>query len=146
MKKTILTMISTVLISGISLTSCNTPAEKVEDAKDKVSEANKDLDQAKEDYLTEIESYKKTTAERIEANNVTIADFKARIEHEKKDAKAEYENKIAELEQKNITMKRKMDDYKDEGKEKWEAFKTEFNHDMDELGQAFKDLTLNNKK
>lgn len=145
MKKTILTMISTVLISGISLTSCNTPAEKVEDAKDKVSEANKDLDQAKEDYLTEIESYKKTTAERIEANNVTIADFKARIEHEK-DAKAEYENKIAELEQKNITMKRKMDDYKDEGKEKWEAFKTEFNHDMDELGQAFKDLTVNNKK
>jgi len=37
-----------------------------------------------------------------------------------------------------------MRDYKGEGKEKWEAFKTEFNRDMDELGKAFKDLTVNN--
>ena len=41
-------------------------------------------------------------------------------------------------------MKKKMDDYKAEGKEQWEAFKTEFSHDMDELGQAFKDLTVKN--
>jgi hypothetical protein len=28
----------------------------------------------------------------------------------------------------------------------WESFKREFNHDMDELGQALKDLTVDNKK
>lgn len=43
-------------------------------------------------------------------------------------------------------MKKKMDDYNMDGKENWEKFKTEFNHDMDELGQAFKDLTVNNVK
>ena len=43
-------------------------------------------------------------------------------------------------------MKRKMDDYKEEGKEKWETFKTEFTHDMDELGTAFKNLTVKNVK
>lgn len=29
-----------------------------------------------------------------------------------------------------------MDDYKADGKEKWELFKAEFSHDMDELGKA----------
>ena len=39
-----------------------------------------------------------------------------------------------------------MDDYKVEGKDKWEKFKTEFSHDMDELGKGFKDLTVKNIK
>ena len=43
-------------------------------------------------------------------------------------------------------MKQKMADYKEEGKEKWETFKVEFNHDMEELGNAFKDLTVKNTK
>jgi len=29
--------------------------------------------------------------------------------------------------------------------EEWETFKREFNHDMDELGKALKDLTVDNK-
>ena len=43
-------------------------------------------------------------------------------------------------------MKKSMDDYKAGGKEQWEKFKAEFNHDMDELGKAFKDLSVDNKK
>jgi hypothetical protein len=43
-------------------------------------------------------------------------------------------------------MKDKMNGYKAEGKDKWENFKTEFNHDMDELGNALSDLGKNNVK
>jgi len=39
-----------------------------------------------------------------------------------------------------------MDDYTEEGKEKWESFKREFNHDMEELRLALMDLTQNNTK
>jgi hypothetical protein len=28
----------------------------------------------------------------------------------------------------------------------WVSFKREFNHDMDEIGKAFEDLTIDNKK
>ena len=35
---------------------------------------------------------------------------------------------------------------KAESKEDWEKFKVEFNHDMEELGNAFKDLTVKNTK
>ena len=43
-------------------------------------------------------------------------------------------------------MKKKLEDYQAEGKDSWETFKTEFSHDMDALGNAFKDLTVNNVK
>ena len=56
------------------------------------------------------------------------------------------EKKIDELEQKNSELKKRLDDYKADGKEKWEKFKAEFSHDMDELGKAFKDLTVKNVK
>jgi len=64
----------------------------------------------------------------------------------KKEAAADYKIKVDELEQKNSDLKKQMDDYKAEGKEKWEKFKTEFGHDMDELGNAFKDFTVKNVK
>ena len=50
------------------------------------------------------------------------------------------------MEQKNTDLKRRLDDYKQDGKENWEKFKIEFNRDMDELGKAFKDLTVKNVK
>ena len=50
------------------------------------------------------------------------------------------------MEQKNTDMKKRMDEYKADGKEQWKKFKAEFSRDMDELGQAFKDLTVKNVK
>jgi chromosome segregation ATPase len=137
-----------LMLAGASFVGCNTntPAEKVTNAQKDVNEANKDLDAANKAYLADIENYKKETSEKIMANDKAIADFKARIETEKKDAKANYLKQVADLEQKNSDMKKKMDDYKADNKEKWEIFKQEFNHDMDELGAAFKGLTIKNVK
>ena len=141
MKKSILILAAFTLMTGAIMTSCNTPTQKAENAQDKVTEANQDLDKANQEYLVDIENFRKETADKIAANNQSIAEFKARIENEKMEAKADYKNIITELEQKNSDMKMKLDDYKTEGKEKWEIFKTEFSHDMDELGKAFNDLT-----
>ncbi len=43
-------------------------------------------------------------------------------------------------------MKIKLADYKEDGTEKWQIFKTEFKSDMDELGKAFADFTVSNNK
>ena len=131
-------------IAGAIVTSCNTSADRVENAQENVIQANKDLDQANQEYLADIENYRVETASRIAANEQAIADFNAGLEHERKAVRAEHKKKIAELEQKNREMKMKMDNYKEEGKENWEKFKTEFSHDMDELGKAFKNLTVKN--
>jgi hypothetical protein len=147
MKKSILIIAACAFITtGAIMTSCNTSAEKVEAAENNVIQANKDLDQANQEYLVDIENYRMETANRIAANEQAIADFNARMEHEKKAVRVEHKKKIAELEQKNRDMKKKLEDYREDGKENWQIFKAEFSHDMDELGKAFKDLTVKNVK
>lgn len=144
MKKTILMLTASLLITGGIVTGCNTPAEKVEKAQQEVDEANNKLDKVTDEYQADIAKYRLEATKRIAANEKSIAEFNARIDDQKKVAKADYTIKIAELEKKNTDMKKKMDDYKEDGKDKWEKFKLEFNHDLEELGKAFKDLTVKN--
>jgi septal ring factor EnvC (AmiA/AmiB activator) len=174
MKKSILFLTLPAFLMGAILTACMTPAQKVTHAKKDVAEAKKDVEEAKGDvaeakedvakarvdvakaqedldkankeYLADIESYRKETLDKIVANDRSIAEFVAKIENEKEEEKAEYQKKISELRQKNNKMKDKMNEYKAEGRDKWQIFKSEFNHDMNELGKAFKDLVVKNTK
>ena len=100
MKKSIFIVALSAFALCIFSTSCNTPSEKVENAIDKVNNANKELAKANEDYNNDVEAYKKEEAAKIAANDISIAEFKARIANEKKDAKAKYLKEIADLEQK----------------------------------------------
>lgn len=146
MKKTIFILAVTTFIAGAIFTGCQSSEKKVENAQDAVAKANENLDEANQKYLADIEAYRKVITDKIDANNKSIAEFKLRINKEKKEAREDYKKRINELEQKNNDIKKKLDDYKAQGKENWENFKTEFNHDMDELGQAFQDLTVRNTK
>ena len=146
MTKSILKITTVLFATSLVLTACNTPAEKVEHAQENVTEANNDLNKANEAYLADVETYRIETTNKINSNNQSIIDFNARIDGQKNEAKADYRKKVAELETKNSDMKKRMEDYKADSKENWESFKTEFNHDMDELGNAFRDLTIDNKK
>ena len=134
------------LLANIVLSSCSSSAEKVEQAQEKVAAANQSLDKANADYVAAVEKYRRETAAIIATNNESIAAFNARIESEKMEARADYQKKIATLEQKNTDLKKRLDDYKAEGKNSWEQFKIEFSRDLDELGNAFRDLTVKNVK
>lgn len=142
MKKLIFTLGAAVLLAGAIFTSCNTAAEKVDKAEDKSIKADEDYNNAKEAYLTDIENFKIETNAKIDANKKMIADFKVKIATSKKDAQVYYQEQIVILEQKNIAMKEKLDAYKENGKDNWESFKTEFSKDMNDLGEAFKNFTV----
>jgi len=146
MKKSIFNLSLITFVAGTILTSCTSSAEKVDTAKENVEAAALDLDQAKADYNAEYEKFKLESEEKITANEKIIADLKEYSKSIKKEMKADYEKAITSLEQKNEVMKAKVKNYKNDGNEKWQSFKREFNHDMDELGQALKDLTKNNAK
>ncbi len=144
MKRSIL-ILTTALFTTILTTSCSSSAEKVEKAQDEFVEAGKALDNANDEYLKDMENYRKITAEKLNANEESIAQFKLRIESEKKEAKADYNKKIEELEKKNSDVKKKLADYKTEGKTSWELFKAEYNREMEELQKAISSLG-NDKK
>lgn len=133
-----LKILSLFVVLGFFLlhTSCDNAAQKVTKAEENVVDAEKDLQTAQDEYIADIANYRLVSAERIAANDKSIADFNARIEKEKKSVSADYRAKIKELEQKNTDMKKKMDDYKEDGKDNWEAFKAEFGRDMDNLGES----------
>ncbi|WP_372793691.1 hypothetical protein [Lutibacter sp.] len=137
MKKSILILAAFTFITGAILTSCNTSAEKVDNAEKNVQQANEDLYNANQEYLADVEKYRKETEDKIATNNKSIMEFKARIALEKKDAQIAYAKEITVLEQKNSDLKKKIDTFKAESKEQWENFKVEFGKDMDELGTAF---------
>ena len=135
-----------ITISGFLITmfSCGNAEQKVANAEENVADAEKKLSDAEDEYLADVEKHRMMYSEKIAANDKSIAEFNARIEKEKKDVRAEYKAKIEELEQKNSDLKKKMDDYKVEGKDQWEIFKTEFSRDMDELGTALSNITVKN--
>lgn len=145
MKKNVIKLFGSLFIVSVILASCNTRAGKIKDAKENVIEAKEDLDEAGLKYQAEMENYRKVSSEKIMENEKTIADFRVKIENKKKEVKADYEAKIAALDQKNKNLKQKMNEYKATGKVEWEEFKSEFNHDMDELGNAFQSLVVDNE-
>jgi outer membrane murein-binding lipoprotein Lpp len=146
MKKSILTLASFAVISAVTLPGCYSSAEKMEHAKTNVIAANKTLDKATEEYLSDIEAYRKIAAEKVKANDESISQFKKRIESEKKDVKSDYDQRLETLEQKNSDFKKKLEDYKAKGKAEWEFYKTELNHDMEELAEAIKNLSVKTTK
>lgn len=148
MKKNILSVaIAALFVSaGSCIISCNSPEQKVEDAREDVVDAQQKLEEANADYEAELENYRRDVATRSENNTRTLEEFKARVNEKRADARDEYNRKIAELEQKNRDMKLKVDGYKADGKDKWEQFKREVDHDMEELGNSIRDLGNDNVK
>lgn len=145
MKKTMYKTIFLAFVAIAAFSTCKSPTQKLEDSHDNVIQAQTELDKAQADYNADVEKFRKESNDKITANEKNIADFNARIVKGKNQANADYKRRMAILEQKNTDMKKKMADYKADGIEKWESFKTEFNHDMDELGNSLRDLTVDNK-
>ncbi|MDP1725241.1 MAG: hypothetical protein Q8M15_00555 [Bacteroidota bacterium] len=146
MKKIIFTITAAGFMLATILSGCNSPSKKVENAQENLEEARQELSQAQRDSVADFELFKKESEERINNNDKLIAAFKERMATDKKQIKEEDQKIIDNLEQKNINMRKKIEEYKENGKDKWEAFKVEFNHDMDELADALKGLTVKNTK
>jgi hypothetical protein len=144
MKKLIITLVITTFMGGsMILDSCQSSAKKVEEAKENVTNANHELIKARQDS---IQQFKQESAREISNSEKRITEYKVKIAHENKALKAKHEKKLAELEQKNNDLKTKLTNLKEDGSEDWKKFKSEFSHDMDELGKSLKDLTVKNVK
>ncbi len=126
MKKTTLTIAMSIIIAIASLNTFGQD-NKINDA---------------EDY----QKFKKEAEAKIADNKEKIGELKTKKANESKEVKAKYDKKVAALEQKNNDLKKKVDSCNDPKDSKWTSFKREFNHDMDELGKAIKDIGVDNAK
>lgn len=153
MKKIFFALAVTTLFTGMTLSCMPASREevaledKVQDAKENVQDAKDSLAVArKAANAKEWQTFKNNTDSIINENEIRIAELKLKIKKTGKSIDAKYKEKIDILEQKNKDLKAKTATYKNDRSADWQSFKREFNHDMDELGQAMKDLTVDNKK
>ena len=147
MKKTIFTL---TLLACAALTTSNfygqEPDKKTEKAKENLQEERLDVVEAKmdlkdaqnADYL----SFKGESEIKFKKNEESINDLKIKILKNDEKFRTQDQMRVGVLEQKNISLQKEMNDYKDEGLEKWAAFKHKFNYDLDELTKAIKDFTF----
>lgn len=77
---------------------------------------------------------------KIDANQKSIDELKTEIKTASSKFKAKYEKEVMVLEQKNAELRKSINEYKYEGKDKWEEYKRDFNNNMDVIANGIKDF------
>lgn len=135
-----------IFVAIVLMVSCK-PSAKEEQAQEKVNEAKVELAIAKEEAnQEEWQNFKNDMDATIDRNDARIEELKLEMKNSGESANTEYNRRINVLRDKNDTLKVRMKSYKNDANSDWKSFKSEFNHDMDELGKALKDFTVKNKK
>lgn len=153
-KKIFILVVASVFTAGTIFTSCQSSTQKQESAQLKVQDAREDLNTAKKEAnLTDqrvatAEEWKLFRSEselKINANEVRITELKAKLNRPGEILDPLYSKRITTLEQQNKDLRVKLYAY-EKSQSNWEVFKREFNSDMDAIGEAFKNLTVDNKR
>jgi chromosome segregation ATPase len=146
MKKIIHALALNVLVAGALLTSCQTKEQKVEESKQDVKDAKQELKDSRQELNAEYPAFKSNAEEQLAANDKRIAVLRAKLAQPGKspldDARAQ---KIDALEKRNAELRSRLSGYENERSD-WGAFKSQFNHDADNLSDAFKDFGNDLKK
>ncbi|MGD1008484.1 MAG: hypothetical protein ABR980_14780 [Ignavibacteriaceae bacterium] len=155
MKNKFLTLIVIGFMAGAVLTGCkNTGGNNNQVVKESIGKTIPDSQAVQTSLSDDWQKFKNDSQQKIQDNENSITAFKEKMEKSnsitafkekmEKSGKADYNKEIAKLEKTNREMKKKLEEYKNDGKSAWEDFKTGFNNDMDKLGKAVKDLTSDN--
>ncbi len=150
-------MLKFSLITGVLVASSfsvnaqsNKKADKarkdIKEAKSDLKTAKSDLNIAKNDSVADYQKFKSDAEKNIAENRKKIAELREKKWDNDKDAQEKYVKKVLALEQKNNDLERKINSADDTKTSMWSSFKREFNHDLTELGRAFKDVGVNNAK
>ncbi len=143
-----------LLLSVTVFTACDSAAKKEEEAKENVQDATQNLkevqqevkaDAVKEANAEEWAAYRTETEARITTNEARIAELRIKLKKPGKVLDPIYTTRIEELKTKNDELRTRLANYPT-AKTDWEKFKAEYNRDMDALGVALKDFSVDNKK
>ena len=136
--KNIYLIISVILlIAGSVFTGCENNRENDQE---EVRKANQEMIDAQAQFEKEWQQFKTETELKIDANQRKIDDFKVAMKTTTAKFKAKYENQVLTLEQKNIELKKSMNEYRYEGKDNWEKFKIDFNREVDTIVVALNEI------
>ena len=135
-KRLLYTFVVLFLAAAIQLSGC----KKTENKTDEGVAVDTAKTQINNTYITEYTTYRTQTEQELAANRDSIAAYKIRIKNSKAKIKADLEKARLELEKQNSDLQAQLAAYKDEGKDKWEKFKTDFNRSKDSVNSKWNNL------
>jgi len=147
-------VIAMTMLAVALLSSCQSNSEKLEKADKDVAEAKEELAEARADAREirimvaneeEWRNFKADAEVKIANNEKRIEEIREKMKKPGKTFDEMYRKNIDALEERNRDLRKRIG-YYENNQSDWDKFKREFNHDMDELGQALKDLTVDNAK
>jgi hypothetical protein len=132
-------IIIVAIMAGTIFTSCKSAAQKEKIAKANVVEAKQDLQETKVDNANEWLTFKTESNAKILDNEKRIAELKIKMNKPGSTFDGLYRTRIEKLEAKNTELKSKLNNY-DGNETQWKTFQSDFNRDMNEIGNNIKDL------
>lgn len=133
-KALILTIV--VLLGGLIITGCYDR----DNTEDNVKQENQEMIDAEVQYENEWKQFKNDAESRINTIQTKIDDFKLAMEKTGEKFKAKYANEVLSLEQKNIELKKQLNDFKYDGKDNWVDFKYRFFSDVQSVENTLKEI------
>ena len=127
------------------LTGCgDTPEQKVENALENSGYAPQAPRDGQTEYEAKWRRFKRASERTIKANQYRVEAFKEKMEEAGPTFKARYRNEAAALELRNLSLKKKLGEYKEGGSPTIEEFRTNFNDDIDGVGRSMTALYKDN--
>lgn len=143
---TLAAFISVSIYSGCD----KTPEKRIENAEQDLHEAKKEVKEAIKDaqtvYRDEWHTFQFDMEAKIRDNEYRINELKRQMVKADAKSKMKFDKEIEVVEQHNEHLKRRLAEYKDEGKEKWEDFKKDFMREVEGIQKSLSDLTDLQKK
>jgi hypothetical protein len=144
MIKHIFTFFVIIIMTGAFIAGCGESTDqKVDNAKEKLGEAAQELKDVQTEYLAEWQTFKSESEQIFAANQKRIDAFKESLEKAGPEVKAKYSDDVAALEQKNLDLKNRLNEYKEDGKSDWKEFMTSIKTDMDGIENSMKEFSQN---
>ncbi|MBL7930233.1 MAG: hypothetical protein JNL47_12270 [Bacteroidia bacterium] len=147
MKQTKL-LLTSLLIAATALfsTSCNSQETKVKAEEENLKQAKTNLTAAENEFAVEVAKFKAETNDKIKANENSIHAIKEKMKGEGGEVKADFKQQVETLENRNNDLRKRLDAYKPVKMNDWQSFKSEFSHDLSDLGTSIKDFFVDSKK
>lgn len=132
----------------IVVAACNSSEQKVASARDNVAAANQDLNEAsrnarvawQEDWV----NFKREINEDLTKNERRILDLRAEVALLDTQYQDKYNTRINDAERRNVELRDRVNNYQDQGDEKWAVFKTDVRQDFDDLEVSIRNIDVRN--
>jgi type I site-specific restriction-modification system R (restriction) subunit len=143
LKRPVITLV--IIFMAVAIFTNWKSSNKEEEAQQKIINAKVAEVKANQEMISSItdsiNQLKKESIEKTKSYDKKIVAIKANIRNDKKQATIKNEKKLAELEQKNNDMIKRLSNYTESGTENLELFRYEMGREMNELGKS---LTVSN--